>query len=260
MENEQNLNITVSPSEKVFMIASLFLLVFTAFGVVLVVNNIKESKYIGHTEANTLLVSGEGRVFAKPDIGQVDLSVVTQGSAVAAAVTENNNKMNKITQALKEMGIKEDDLKTANYNINPNYQYSQGKSTISGYEINQTLQVKIRDLNKTSQILEKAASLGANQVGSLSFTIDDKEALKEQAKKQAVEKAKKKAEEMQKEFGIRLGRMINFNEYESGSTPDYNGAYGIGGGGGMERSVPTPQIQTGQNEIVMTVDLTYEVE
>jgi len=164
---EQSYNIKIIPPKEylpyVFLGVGIILILFLA---VLSINGIKESRYIGRTEANTINISAEGKVFGKPDIGQINLSVVTQAASVSAAVTENNDKMNKITKAMKDLGIIEDDLRTASYNINPSYQYTAGKSTIIGYEVSQTLEVKIRDLNKTSQILEKSASLGANQVGN----------------------------------------------------------------------------------------------
>ncbi len=258
--DEQNLNVKIIPPKEyiphILVGVGIILIIFLA---VLSVNGIREGRYIGRTEANTVTISGQGKVLAKSDIGQIDLSVVTQAASVSAAVTENNDKMNKITKALKDLGIAEDDLKTASYNVNPSYQYTAGKSTIIGYEVNQTLQVKIRDLNKASQVLEKAASSGANQVGSLSFTIDDTEKLKEEARKQAIEKAKKKAEEMEKALGIRLGKIIGFNEYEASSMSAYDGFGGIGGGG-MEKAIPTPQIQPGQNEIIVNVDLAFEVK
>ena len=256
--DEQNLNIKIIPPKEylpyVFLGVGVVLIIFLA---VLSVNGIKESRYIGRTEANTINIYAEGKVFGKPDIGQINLSVVTQAANVSAAVTENNDKMNKITQAMKDLGIAADDLKTASYNINPSYQYSAGKSTIIGYEVNQTLEVKIRDLNKTSQILEKAASLGANQVGSLSFTIDDTENLKAEARQQAIEKTKEKAKEMEKKLGIRLGKIIGFNEYSPSN--DQAMYYGIGGAEGRGGGVSAPSIQTGQNEIVVNVDLIFEV-
>ena len=262
MADEQNLNIKIIPPEKylpyVLGGAGILLIIFLA---VLSVNEIKQNKYIGkgYEYVRTINVSGQGKVFAKPDIGQVDLSVVTQADTVVKAVAENNDKINKINQAMKELGIKEDDLKTAAYNINPNYQYTSGKSVIIGYEISQTLQVKIRDLSKTGQILEKSAGLGANQVGSLVFTIDDSSKIKDEARKKAIDEAKIKAKELENSLGIKLGRIIGLNEYavDQAGQVSYGigGAEGKGGGG-----VPVPAIQPGQNEIVINVDLTYEIK
>jgi len=260
MPGEQNLNIKANPPEKILWAVVVVLVVFSLFGVVMIVNGIKEGRYIGQSTEyrKTISISGEGKVLAKPDIGQVSLSVLTQAPAVTTAVSDNNEKMNKIIQAMKDAGISDDDLKTAAYNINPSYQYTSGKSVIIGYEVSQTLAVKIRDLNKTSQILDKAASLGANQVSSLSFTIDDPEKTKEEAREKAIANAKEKAASLAKDLGVSLGKVVGFDENSGGGTPIpmYDSMLGKGGGG---ETTLAPAVQTGQNEITVNVNLQYEV-
>ncbi len=261
MADEQNLNINIKPPEIAVWAVVAILVVFSIFGIVAIINNIKEGKYIGKSMdyRQTIDITGEGKIFAKPDIGQIDLSVVSQGSTVSAVVTDNNQKMNKITQAMKDLGINDEDLKTTNYNINPSYQYTNGKSTIIGYEVTQTLEVKIRDLNKTSQILEKAAGLGANQVGSLTFTFDDPEKLKQEAREKAVANAKDKAGAMSKTLGIGLGKIVGFSESSGGEQAPI--PYDLSGkGGGGATAISAPEVSTGQNEIIIDVNLTYEIQ
>lgn len=234
------------------VLASL-LVVLAISEIVSIKNKIKEGKDIGK---NTISITGEGKVLAKPDIGQIDLSVTTEAKTVSPTVSENTSKMNKITQGMKELGIKEEDLKTANYNIYPKYQYLAGKSEIIGYEVTQTLRVKIRDLEKVGQILEKATLLGANQVSKLEFTFDEPEKLKDEARQKAISNAKKKAEDLASSLGVKLGKVVSFTESaEPEPSPSYYGALKEGVGGGGEE----PQIQTGQNEIEARVILTYEI-
>ena len=258
---EKNLNLKIIPPQKylpyIFAGVGALLVIFLA---ALAINSFKQFKYIGQSYEyrKTINVSGKGMVFAKPDIGQVDLSVLVESDTVAKAVAESNNKMNKINQAIKELGVKEEDLKTTAYNINPKYQYTAGKSVIVGYEVYQTLQIKIRDLDKSSQILEKAAGLGANQVGSLTFTMDDEEKLKDEARKKAIEDAKSKAKEIASSLGIRLGKVLGFSESLGSDAGQVY--YGIGGAEGRGGGAPVPAIQTGQNEIIVNVDLMYEVK
>lgn len=239
----------------------LIVAVFAIWGITDIVNKIKEGRYIGQDAQykNTISISGEGKVLAKPDIGQVSLTVFTQKTTVAAAQSENSKKMNAVLEGMKKLGVKDDDLKTTVYQINPTYQYSSGRSLIIGYEVRQTLSVKIRDLEKASEILDKAAMLGANEVGSLNFAIDDEEKLKEEAREKAVKQAKEKAETLAKTLGIKLGKVTSFSESSGIPYPQtyYSekaiSAIGMGGGG------VAPDIQTGQNEITVSVVLNYEI-
>lgn len=260
MTEEKNVNLKiVPPSRYLPWIAMAVAAALILFLIAATVGKIKESRYLGKNSQykNTIAVSGDGRVLAKPDIGQVDLSVVSQAAAVAAAQKDNTDKMNKITGAMKELGVKEDDLQTVNYNIYPRYQYSNGRNQIIGYEVSQTLRVKIRNLDQAGKILENAATLGANQVGSLDFTFDNPEKLKEEARQKAIAGAKKKAEDLAGILKIRLGKITSFSENVSGEPgPVYYAEkeYGVGGGG-----VAAPDIQTGKNEILVNVTLVYEI-
>jgi hypothetical protein len=259
--DEKKLSVKIIPPHEyipyVFVLLVLALIVFLG---IVAAKVFKESQYIGRGAEfqNTITVSGQGKVLAKPDIGRVDLSVVTESKTVADAVSENNQKMNKVVQAMKDAGISENDLKTVAYNINPKYQYTSGKSSIIGYEVTQTLEVKIRDLDKSSGVLEAAAIAGANQIGSLSFTIDDSDKIKEEATQKAIANAKRKAVTMARELGITLDKLVGFSENnEPTASPIY---YGVDGRGGGAESVPTPEVQVGQNEITVNVDLTYQVK
>jgi len=263
--DEQNINLKIIPSKEklpqfIMAVAAaliLFLVILTVSEIAGISNKIKEGRYIGQGSQykDTISISGVGKVLAKPDIGQVDLSVISDATTVAAAQKDNTDKMNKITQAMKDLGIDEKDLQTVNYSIYPRYQYTTGKSTIIGYEVTQTLEVKIRNLDKSGDILGKAASMGANQVGSLTFTFDNPESFQSEARQKAVADAKQKAQDLAKGLGVSLGKITSFSETVSGQpSPVYSLDMGVGGGGGA-----TPEIQTGQNEIQVNVTLSYEI-
>lgn len=259
MDEQKDINLKIVPPLRnlpwVAVAVAVFLVLYLGIAAV---NQYKESKYIGQSAQykNTITLSGEGKVLAKPDIGQVSLSVLSEATTVAVAQKDNTEKMNKIIQGMKDLGVAENDLKTVNYSINPSYQYTAGRSIIIGYQVSQTLEVKIRNLEKVSDILGKAAELGSNQVGSLSFTFDDPNKLKAEARQKAVDNAKQKAQDLAKSLGVSLGKIVSFSESVSGEpTPIYYGdrATGMGGGGAA------PNIQTGQNEIQVNVSIAYEI-
>tara|TARA_B100001971_G_C18179520_1_gene531947 strand:- start:468 stop:1259 length:792 start_codon:yes stop_codon:yes gene_type:complete len=215
---------------------------------------------------NTLVVSGTGEIYAKPDLALMTFSVVTEAKTVDATMAENTEKMNNIISSIKSQGVEDKDLKTTSFSIYPRYEYEKGeiypsnilldppgKRILVGYEVSQSLQVKIRDLGRIGDIIQGATDNGANQVGSLQFTIDNQDELKKEAREQAIKKAKAKAKELTSQLGVKLGRITNFSE--GSSAPRYYGLMAEAMGGGGEDL----QIETGENKITVTVSLTYEI-
>ncbi len=209
---------------------------------------------------NTVSFSATGKVLAKPDVAVVNLTILTDSSTSKTAQDENNEKSNKLNEFLRNQGIEDKDIKTVGYNIYPQYTYPQyGKATISGYQVNNTTEIKIRDLSKVSQILDGAITAGANQVNQLTFKVDDPDKLKAEARERAVTDAKDKAKTLEKQVGIKLGKILNFVESSGDYYPiaTYDYAYakgGIGGGGSG------PSVESGENEITVTVSLTYQIK
>ncbi len=210
--------------------------------------------------ARSITVSAEGKVVVSPDIAKLSFSVVSHGANPELIVEENNKKINKAIDFVKSEGIDEKDAKTTQYNLAPRYVYDEKtrQSYISGYELTQTVLVKIRDLNKVGKILGGLPGLGINQIGQVSFEIDDPEKYLLEARDKAFEKVKSKAEEMAKKNGVRLGRVINFYEY-AGPQPI---PYGIGGGAGFDVMAKStaPTIQTGTQEVIVNVNIMYEIK
>ncbi len=211
---------------------------------------------------NRITVSGTGKVYVKPDLALTSFSVITEAKTVAEALNQNTEQMNQIISSAKEQGVEDKDLKTTDFNIYPRYEWGEqskipiypiGKRTLVGYEVRQSLQVKIRELTKIGEIIQAATDSGANQVGNLQFTVDDQDELKNQAREKAIEQAKEKAKELASQLGIKLVRITNFNE--SGMVPRVymleDSEAAMGGG--------TPEIEIGESKIEVTVTLTYEI-
>jgi len=209
-----------------------------------------------NTNSNLIYFSGEGKVYTKPDVAFVDFSVVTQGVRINDVQDANSKKMNKVIIFLKSSGVEEKDIKTTNYSLYPQYTYKNYKiPQITGYQINQTVGIKIRDIDKVGEILQGVVEVGINKVNSLYFGVENDEELKEQAREMAIKDAKEKAEKLASQIGVNLGKIVGFSESTDGyPAPRYKGELGIGGGG------ESPNIEAGENEITVSVTLTYEIE
>jgi len=171
--------------------------------------------------------------------------------------------MNAVIKAISNQRIDDKDLKTTNFNIYPRYEwykksefYPQGKRVLVGYEVRQTLEAKVRDIGKISQVIDSAVDAGANQVDNLSFVVDKQDEFKKQAREKAIKEAKAKAKEIANQLGVHLVKITGFSENAVVPIPrPFNfkgGAIGIEGGS-------APQIETGENKIEVTVSITYEI-
>lgn len=209
--------------------------------------------------AKTINVSAEGKVTVSPDIAKLSFSVVSEGANPKLLAENNNKKMNAAIDFVKSQGIEEKDIKTTEYNLSPRYEYDEKtkKTFISGYTLTQTVLVKVRDLNKVAEVLGGLPALGINQISSISFDIDEPEKYLSEARNQAFDKAKEKAKAMAEKNGVKLGRVINFYEYQS--IPYYQNMKALGMGG-AEAAPTLPQIQPGSQEVTIQVSVTYEIK
>ena len=204
---------------------------------------------------NTVSFNGQGKVSAKPDVAMISATVLTQSPNSRTAQDQNTQRSDAVTNFLKAQGIDEKDIKTTGYNIYPQYRYDGGPGTITGYQVTQSFQIKLRELDKISALLSGLVSAGANQVDNLGLQIENPEQLRKEAREKAITDAKKKAGELEDQINIKLGRLVNFSENTGGGypIPMYDRAtVGVGGGG--------PTISPGENEIIVDVSLTYQIK
>lgn len=215
----------------------------------------------------SITVSGEGKVFAAPDIAEISFGVQTGRQPTAAeAMKILKDKMSAIHASAVKAGVDEKDIRTESFWLNPVYEWlPRGGQTFRGFEGNQSLRVKVRDLDKTSAVLEAATAAGANQAGNVEFTVDDPEAKRAEARAEAIAQAKQKAERIAADLGVDLGDVLSFNENGGGwgGGPVYmraESAMGVGGAMDDAKAVPpSVPLPAGQQEIMITVSVTYEL-
>ncbi|HEU0050613.1 MAG TPA: SIMPL domain-containing protein, partial [Patescibacteria group bacterium] len=183
----------------------------------------------------------------------------TEGTDVKTAQTQNTDKVNAIIKAVKALGVSDADVQTSNYSINPKFDWNNGKQTLLGYSVTQTVTVKIRDLSKVGEILAKAGELGANQVNGVNFSIDDPSKIQQEARKKAIDDAREKADELASSLGLHVVRVVNFSEMGNNPIPimPYAKSVALGMGGG---AAPAPDIQSGSLDVTSNVSITFEIQ
>lgn len=238
----------------------LMLISYTAF---LSMNAFKEGKTIGKAELerDSVTITGEGRVKAIPDVGAVTISVITKADTAEEAQNQNVEQFNQLVADLKESGIAETDLKTASYNVFPLYNYVDGERQDNGFQVTQSLDVTIRDLDNSGDIIAIGSQNGVNEVSGLSFKVDDPEIYREEARQLALENAKQKAEDLSQTLGVKLGKVISFSESAGGDSmpqPVFSDVAMMEMA--EEKAVANPSFEAGDEEIVIYATVVYEVK
>jgi uncharacterized protein YggE len=208
--------------------------------------------------------SGEGKVYATPDIAVLTLGIESQEDSVAVARDKAAAAMKDVIAALKDQGIEDKDIQTQYFNITQVTRWDSGKDTevVTGYRVTNTVTVKVREIEKAGDVIDSVVAVGGDltRVNGINFTIENPQPYYEQAREKAFDYAAAKAKQLATKAGVQLGKVTYISES--------SGSYGI-----MYRNyavaedavaVPAPTIPTnisaGQLEITATVQLAYEIK
>ncbi|PLP58072.1 hypothetical protein CYK37_17900 [Mesorhizobium loti] len=206
-----------------------------------------------------IIVSGEGEATVAPDLALLSLSVMREAKTAREALNANNDAMAAVIAAMKAAGIAERDLQTAGIQINPRYNYTNKpdgnqEAELVAYQVTNTLSLRVRDISKTGEILDKAVSLGVNQGGGISFTNENPAAVVTEARKKAVADAIAKAKTLAEAAGVSVGKVVEITDqsYAPPPMPMNAKAYDAAGA-----SVP---VQAGENAYKVVVNVTFELK
>jgi uncharacterized protein YggE len=179
----------------------------------------------GHT---LLTVSAEGRTSRKPDMATFTAGVSSSGKTAGEALTANSADMTRVIAALKRAGIAERDIQTSNLSLNPVYADMSRQSAdpleqqvpkIIGYQANNTVTVKQRNLAEFGKVIDTLVSAGANQVNGPNFMVDQADIALDEARIEAVKKARARADLYARATGMKVARMVSISESGGYSPP-----------------------------------------
>ncbi len=169
--------------------------------------------------SNTISVNGQATENVMPDLISVYFNVETKGTTSSEAESENSLIVNKLKSAIVALGFSEDDLKTENFNIYPEYNYKSSDRQITGYRASHSLKIELStdDKSKIGSVIDAGATAGAG-ISYINFELSPslEQQYKAVAIKTASEDARVKAESIAEGFDKRLGRLVsvsldNFN-------------------------------------------------
>lgn len=208
-----------------------------------------------------IVVTGEGEATVAPDLAILSLSVMREAKTAREALDANNAAMAEVIEAIKQFGVADRDVQTAGLQIMPRYNYTNKPdgtqdAELVAYQVINTLTVRVRDLVKTGEIIDKAVSLGVNQGGNIVFTNDDPSATLTEARRNAVAEATARARTLAEAAGVQLGRVIEILDQSFGAQPMQIQAKSFDRAM-MGASVP---IEAGETTYRVQVNMTFELK
>jgi len=213
--------------------------------------------------AGTISIEGRGEVAAAPDMAMVTSGVTTQGATARAALDANTAAMAELISALKGTGIEARDIQTSGFSVNPNYVYSEDRDAngytlppkINGYQVSNTVTVKVRQLDQLGTILDQSVTIGANTVNGVSFSVADPSELYNKAREAAFADAAAKAKLYATAAGSTLDEIVSISETQGFNDPQ---PYPMYARAEMADSAKVP-VEAGELSFAINVSVQWEL-
>lgn len=208
---------------------------------------------------NTISVSGYAEQKVIPDTATLNIGAVIQSETAKEAADKNAALMSAVIAELKAMGLQDKEIRTSYVSVSPVYNYDANDTqTIKGYSASNSVQITTKNLDNLSEIIDRSTAAGANDIGSISFSVSDEKQkqLREELMNEAVADASSKATTLAKSMGTEITGVYTLSVSEnndSGVNYEYDMATTAKG------AVSTP-IQPGESTVSMSVQAMYHIE
>ncbi len=181
-----------------------------------------------NSQSEGIWVNGNGKVSVTPDIAMLSVGIEVQEVTVAEAQAKAAEAMDKVMDALKDEGVKEEDIQTQQFSIRklsewkPVYDGGE-KEEIVGYRVTNIVTAKVREIETTGAVIDAVATAGGDytRIDSIGFTVDDPVPYYEEARAQAIEYAKAKAKQLAELSDVKLGKPTYISESSYYPSPNY---------------------------------------
>lgn len=200
--------------------------------------------------------TGSASIAVKPDQAEIDIGVVSEAETAKAAAAANASETAKVLDQLKKAGGPGAEIRTQNYSVHPRYRHDQQgrEPVIAGFTASNVLHVRLKEIEKVSELIDAATQTGANQIHGIQFTVRDEQAARAKALQQATQNALASAEAMAAAVGAKPGKVRSVEEQGSAPIQPLR-AMAMA----EARAAPTP-VEPGTIEITASVIITVEIQ
>ncbi len=203
----------------------------------------------------TISITSSGTAAAKPDQAAITVGVTNTAQTAKAALAANAASMQPVVTALKASGIEPRDIQTSNFNLQPAYEYFQdGKPPkLTGYQVSNTVSIRLRKIEKLGEILDKVVGEGSNQISGVQFIVSKADELRDDARKAAVANATRIAKTYAAAAGVQLGAVISISEPTANSDSPMRGREMMD----QAKAASSTPIEAGEEMLQATVTIVW---
>jgi uncharacterized protein YggE len=195
-------------------------------------------------------VTGEATVAVPPDSAVIRIGVSSLEKTAREAGEANAKQMTAVLTTVKASGIAERDIQTSRLSLQPQYDPNKGGTArLTGFQANNQVTIRIRDIDNLPTVLDRAIAAGANEMSGIEFVVSDQSKLLDQARDEAIADARRKAELYARAARAKLGQVVSFSE--EGTAPQPRPMQAVRAG-----AVP---IAPGEQTLRAIVSVSYEL-
>src|SRR6476659_1658319 len=111
-----------------------------------------------------IVTTGEGVVKRAPDRAWVSIAAESRARTAPEAQRLNTDAMTAVLDKIKAAGVAADAVQTTGYNLQPEFDYANGKQTLRGYVARNQVQVRVDALATTGDVIAAVVGTGATSV------------------------------------------------------------------------------------------------
>lgn len=216
----------------------------------------------GNVSENTIQVQGISTVKALPDLVGIYFNIDTKATTSAEAASQNSEIVDGLKSSLKSLGFTESQIQTQNYNVYPDYSYSGGTSTITGYRATHSIKIEMsaNDSSLIGKTIDAGIKAGAG-IGYINFELsqENQQKYKAEAIKLAAQDATTKAQAIAEGFDKDLGKLVSTSVNDFNYVPWLAADFSTTSGS-AEIEQRATNIQPSEQEVSATITATFKLD
>jgi uncharacterized protein YggE len=173
----------------------------------------------GTNDAPVVVTMGEGVIKRAPDRAWVTIAAESRAKTPAEAQKLNADAMSAVMQKLKGVGLPAEAIRTAAYELRPEFDYANNRQTLRGYVARNAVEVRVDDLPKLGEVLDLAVGAGATSVSGIRFDLKDRASAEQVALQRAVSDARAQADTAAQAAGLRVERVVRIDVHRDTAMP-----------------------------------------